>query len=231
MARNGSGFRDGLALHLYAIVEGLPPWWRPPAQGVGGRPVLAWHIENLSVVASPLPHPVACTPVTLAQHQEVIAALLDVGNVLPVPFDDPLPEAALTAWLEERWGAVEAALRSVRDSVEMTVRLVRLEPGAPSTTAAASLRSFAERLVERAAVGQWRYVPSGRGASLGATLAFLVRRGEVTEFLARIAPLASRAAGLAVVPSGPWAPWSFSPPLEVGAHRATPELVPVARAG
>lgn len=231
MARNGSGLHDDLALHLYAIVEGLPPWWRPPSQGVGGRPVLAWHVENLSVIASPLAFPLTCTTATLAQHHDMIAALLDAGNVLPVPFDAPLPEAELPIWLEEHWGAIAAALRDVRDSVEMTVRLVRLEPGAPGTSAAASLRAFAERLIERAAVAPWRYLPSGRGVSLGATLAFLVRRGEVQEFLSRIAPLASRAAGLAVVPSGPWPPWSFAPPLEVGSRRCVPELVPVARAG
>jgi hypothetical protein len=113
----------------------------------------------------------------------------------------------------------------------MTVRLVRLEPGPAGTSAAASLRAFAERLVERAGLARWRYVPCGSGVNLGATLAFLVPRGDVQEFLARIAPLACRAAGLAVVPSGPWPPWSFAPALEVGSWRGMAARLPVARAG
>jgi hypothetical protein len=96
---------------------------------------------------------------------------------------------------------------------------------------AAILRAFAERLVERAALPQWRYTACGSGVSLGATLAFLVPRGEVQEFLARIAPLASRAAGLAVVPGGPWPAYSFAPSLSAERGAAVHEFVPVARAG
>jgi hypothetical protein len=55
-----------------------------------------------------------------------------------------------------------------------------------------------------------------------AALAFLVPRGEVPAFLARIAPVASHADGVAVVPTGPWAPYSFVPDLG---------RVPLARAG
>lgn len=231
MARSGSGLPGGLSLHLYAIVEALPSWWRPPPQGVDGRPVLAWQVEHLAVVASPLALPLTCTPATLAQHHDVIGALLDARSVLPLAFGAPLPEADLASWLEERASAVEAALSELHGSVEMTVRLVRLEPGAPGTSVAASLRTFAERLVERAALSRWRYVPCGNGVNLGASLAFLVPRGDVQEFLARIAPLASRAAGLAVVPSGPWPPWSFAPSLEVGSRRGIATRLPVARAG
>jgi hypothetical protein len=47
-----------------------------------------------------------------------------------------------------------------------------------------------------------------------ASVAFLVERGELTAFLARIAPVAARAAGVAVVPTGPWPAYSFAPALE-----------------
>jgi hypothetical protein len=230
MARTGSGLRDDYALHLYAVVEALPSWWRPPTEGVGGRPVLAWQVEPLAVVASPVMGGQAPTPAALAQHHDVIASLLDARSVLPLPFAAPLPEAGLGSWLQAHQVAIRDGLEEVRGAVEMTVRLVRLEPGA-STANAGGLRAFAEGLVERAALSRWRYAPSGRGGNLGATLAFLVPREEVQDFLARIAPLASRAPGLAVVPSGPWAPYSFAPALAVGPGAGMPELVPVARAG
>ena len=46
------------------------------------------------------------------------------------------------------------------------------------------------------------------------SVAFLVPRPDLTGFLSRIAPVASRAVGVAVVPTGPWPPYSFVPPLE-----------------
>src|SRR5256886_11479907 len=65
------------------------------------------------------------------------------------------------------------------------------------------LRSLAERLIERAALPHWRYRPAANPTNVAASLSFLVPRDEVPAFLARIAPVASRAAGLAVVPTGP----------------------------
>jgi hypothetical protein len=44
-------------------------------------------------------------------------------------------------------------------------------------------------------------------------VAFLVPRLEVPDFLTRIAPIASRASGVAVVPTGPWPAYSFVPTL------------------
>jgi hypothetical protein len=46
-------------------------------------------------------------------------------------------------------------------------------------------------------------------------LTFLVPRAEVASFLGRIAPVVSRAADVAVVPSGPWPPFTFVPALDV----------------
>jgi hypothetical protein len=60
---------------------------------------------------------------------------------------------------------------------------------------------------------EWRYRPSGSAGNVAASLAFLVPRGEVAGLLARIAPIASHAAGIAVVPTGPWPPYSFVPAL------------------
>jgi len=83
--------------------------------------------------------------------------------------------------------------------------------------------------VDAESVSDWRYRDGGLGG-LVSTLAFLVPRDGVGDFLARVAPVAAaRASDVAVVPTGPWAPSSFAPPLPVPALAAVPERL--ARAG
>jgi len=89
----------------------------------------------------------------------------------------------------------------LRGHVEITIRLVSLRP---SAQARASLRATAERLVERAEVDEWLYREAG-GDGLSSSLVFLVPRDGISDFLARIAPVAARAGAVAVVPTWPWA--------------------------
>ena len=89
------------------------------------------------------------------------------------------------------------------------------------------LRVLADALVERAALSKWDYRPSGSGGNVVGSVAFLVPRPDLTGFLSRIAPVASRAVGVAVVPTGPWPPYSFVPPLDrapLGRASTTPGL-------
>lgn len=60
----------------------------------------------------------------------------------------------------------------------------------------------------------WHFRASANGDNVAASVAFLVPRDEVGAFLARIAPVASRAAGIAVVPTGPWPAYSFAGSFE-----------------
>ena len=76
------------------------------------------------------------------------------------------------------------------------------------------LRELADQIVERAALAQWRYRPAGTAGNVVASVAFLLPRGELADFLARIAPVASRAVGVAVVPTGPWPAYSFVPTFD-----------------
>ena len=77
------------------------------------------------------------------------------------------------------------------------------------------LRAVGDRLIEQAGVARWRYrSAAGAQGNAAASVAFLVPRREVAAFLSRIAPVASRAESIAVVPTGPWPPYSFAPPLE-----------------
>src|SRR5213080_3991599 len=81
----------------------------------------------------------------------------------------------------------------------------------PFGTAVVDLQSWVEARARelRAALLHWRYRPAANPTNVAASLSFLVPRDEVPAFLARIAPVASRAAGLAVVPTGPAPAYSF----------------------
>jgi hypothetical protein len=229
MARDGSALPDtsqratpSSHYHLYAIAEGVPRRWRPPAAGVGGGPVVARAMRDLTVIATPLTAPPSRTPGSLAIHHDVVASLLESRAVLPFRFGTLVAAADLDRWMSVHLGRVRAALAELRDTVEMTVRLLRLDVRELAPTKTAHVAALAERLIERAEVRTWRYVPIGGGGS--ASLAFLVPREEVQNFLVRIAPVASHADGVAVVPSGPWPPYSFAPALDP----ATPGVAAVA---
>jgi hypothetical protein len=219
------GHRQGAADYLYAIVERLPRRWRPPADGVDAAPVVARVIRDLTLIVSAVDTIPARTPKTIARHDEVVSAALGAEAVLPLPFGTVVPALEVDDWLAGHLALIQAYLPRLRRRLEMTIRLVSLSPGAQ---ARASLRATAERLVERAGVSDWRYRDGGLGG-LVSTLAFLVPRDGVGDFLARVAPVAARAADVAVVPTGPWAPSSFAPPLPVPALAAVPERL--ARAG
>jgi len=200
--------------YVYAVADGVPRRWRPPCEGVDGASVLGIRVDTLMLVASPLVSPPPVTPRVVARHQEVVASLLEARAVLPFPPGTTVAEADVGAWLQSRLRRVREALDDVADCVEMTVRMLRLD-ASPGRDGASGerLRAVADRLVERAGLPRWRYRPSARDG-WGASLAFLVPRGDVPAFLAHIAPVAARAEGLAVVPTGPSAPWSFAPSLD-----------------
>ena len=203
--------------YLYAIVDRLPGRWRPPTAGLAGASVVPRRVDDLVVVASLLETVPPAGPRTLALHQDVVATLLDATATLPLAYGTTVPAADLTEWLGARRAEVRAALDAVHGCVEMCVKLLRLDcaidaPRAPHHEQ--ELRALADALTERAALPEWRYRPAGSAGNVAASVAFLVPRREVPGFLARIAPVASHAAGVAVVPTGPWPPYSFVPALD-----------------
>ena len=84
------------------------------------------------------------------------------------------------------------------------------------------------RLIDRVGVPEWCYRDGGADGPVS-TLAFLVSREGIGDFLARVAPVAARAGDVAVVPTGPCAPSSFAPPLPVPGSAGAGERL--ARAG
>ncbi len=203
--------------YLYALVDRAPRRWRPPATGVGGGSIEARHIHDLILIVSRVVNPVFRTVRTQAAHDDVLASLMDAEAVAPMPFGTAVVD--LQGWVDARLPDLRAALAAVRGSVEMTVRLLRLDAGVDGPY----LRSLAERLIERAALPHWRYRPAENPTNVAASLSFLVPRDEVPAFLSRIAPVASRAAGLAVVPTGPAPAYSF---VSSAATSRAPALAP-----
>ena len=215
---------QGPSDYLYAIVHGLPRRWRPPASGVGAAAVVARSVRDLVLITSVIDAAPRRTPMTIALHEEVVSSTLEAEAVLPLEFGTVTSAPHFDAWLLAHLGFVRAHLGRLRRHVEMTIRLVSL---ASTTGSSALLRATAECLVERAGLSEWRYRDDGP-TGLSSSLAFLVPRDGVPDFLARIAPVAARTRAIAVVPTGPCAPLSFSPRLRAALALADRRL---ARAG
>jgi hypothetical protein len=201
--------------YMYAVVEGLPAAWHPPPAVVPDVSVERRQLGSLLVLGSTLGSVPAANPRTLALHHDVVASALDAHAVLPFRYGTAVPDGETEAWLAAHRTTLETALGQVRGCVEMSVKLLRLDGGVePARPGETELRALADQIVGRAGVEQWRYRPAGTGGNVVASVAFLLPRTEVAEFLARIAPIASRAIGVAVVPTGPWPAYSFVPALD-----------------
>jgi Gas vesicle synthesis protein GvpL/GvpF len=209
--------------YLYAIADRLPAAWRPPAESVGG-PVVLRQLGDLVVLASALEHPPEANARTLAVHNDIVASTLDAEATLPFRFGVVVAAPEVDAWLGAHAQLVRATLGQLRGCVEMSVKLLRLHCGhsigrtcrecADGAPGVVQLRELAERLVVQSGIERWRYRSPGGGSNVAGSVAFLVPRAEMPGFLTRIAPIASRAAGIAVVPTGPWPPYSFVPSFD-----------------
>ena len=218
--------------YMYAVVEGLPASWHPPPALTSTASVERHPLGPLLVLASALDGVPAASPRTLGLHHDVVASALDAQAVLPFRYGTAVGDAERDAWLGVHRAGLETALAQVRGCVEMSVKLLRLDSGAEAAgPGQTELRALADQIVSRAGVEQWRYRPAGSGGNVVASVAFLLPRTELAEFLARIAPVASRAVGVAVVPTGPWPAYSFvpafdRPPLAVAPPPAPPSSPP-----
>lgn len=208
--------------YLYAIVDRMPTAWRPPTGGLAEASVVPRRVQDVVVLGSLLDTVPPATPRALAMHQAIVATVIDAAALIPFRYGTVVPAAELGTWVTGHRAVVDAALGAVRDCVEMSVKLLRLDctvaarerHGAEPGPGARELQRLADALVERAGLPQWRYRPTGGSGNVAASIAFLVPRAELPDFLARIAPIASRATGVAVVPTGPWPPYSFVPDFE-----------------
>jgi hypothetical protein len=201
--------------YMYAVVDGLPAAWHPPPAILGTASVERQPLGSLIVLGSTLDTVPVANPKTLALHHDVVASAVDARGLLPFRYGTAVPDAERDPWLAAQQPTLETALAQVRGCVEMSVKLLRLDSGETSSgPGETELRALADQLVSRAGIEQWRYRPAGTGGNVVASVAFLLPRPRLADFLARIAPIASRAVGIAVVPTGPWPAYSFVPAFD-----------------
>src|SRR5690349_15490902 len=113
--------------YLYAVVEGLPRGWLPPPPVIGervDRRPLAGRVVLCSTASTVPP----ATPTTLALHHDVVASALEADGLLPFRYGTALRDGDLDGWLARERPALDGALASLRGCVEMSVKLLRLDP-------------------------------------------------------------------------------------------------------
>ena len=228
-----------MAIYLYCVLRetreppaGLLGIDRSTVRAVDLGGIGAWvsDIVSTSVVAS---------PAGAQSHDRVVRAALESQTPLPARFGQVVPtEAELRTALAARRGALESALKRVEGAIEMTVRM--LVPGSTSESAEHAVadagegrgREYLERVAalqreERnvlakagivrdrvsSAVGGLVRAESFSGAMAGsslATVSHLVPRENIDAYRNALLALRSEEPALAIMVSGPWAPYSFS---------------------
>jgi hypothetical protein len=199
---------------VYGILERPPETSRLPDVGVDERPVVVRRAGGFVVACTLLDAIPRATASAMSRHHDVLMALAEPGPLFPLPYGVGVPAGGLEPWLATRAARLRAGLRLARGRVEMRVSVLPLHFGGADT---ARLCTVADRVAEATGLTSWRSRTSGRGDNATITLAFLVPRGDVAAFLARIAPVASRAGDVAVVPTGPWPAFAFVPALDLPA--------------
>lgn len=208
-------------IELYAITDNPGP----PLPDVA-QPLELVPVDALAAVCTPAADP-EMSAETLWQHEEVVEALMADRDLLPVRYGTRLEdERAVARAVEERRDELAAALERVRGAIELSVRVVA--PGTVPTTAIPAdassgaeylrLRSRADASREHAARALHDPLSALSRASLEGRprppelfrAAYLVERDGVESFAAEVAALQEANAGLSILCTGPWPPYSFA---------------------
>jgi len=148
------------------------------------------------------------TPDALWRHEELLERLMEDRGLLPVRYGTVVPdEEAVLRALDERRDELAAGLERVRGAVELALRVQEHDAGAGFTERAASAGA-ARRLHEALAPLAREAVVQPSRELLRA--AYLVDRDAVGAFAARVRELDAAHPELALVCTGPWAPFSFA---------------------
>ena len=229
-----------MAIYLYCVLRATrepPPnlagidGARVRAIDLGGLAAWVSDAEAMTVVPS---------PARARDHDRVVRAALEGQTPLPARFGQVVAgEDELRAALAERREVLEAALEKVDGSVEMTVRMLvpvprsapleqptggrqgaeggrrYLEQVAAVQREERNVLARAEQIRDRvnSAVGDLVCAQSFAGAVPGsslATLSHLVPRDRIVAYRSALQTLREEDPALAIMVSGPWAPYSFS---------------------
>jgi hypothetical protein len=165
------------------------------------------------------------TPDALWRHEEVVEALMEGRDLLPVRYGTRLPDdEAAAAVIEERREELSAALERVRGAVELSVRALAndgaADPALSSDSGREYLRQRARAEESRELVTAAVHEPLSRLARASVIRsvhspaellrgAYLVDRAGVEEFAALVARLHDADPRLSLLCTGPWPPYSF----------------------
>jgi len=201
-------------IHVYALTEATRAM--PRLEGIAGRPVTELAVAPLAAAFSTHrdADELAVSEECLWAHERVVEALMAERAVLPVRFGAAFgDERALTAALEPRREELARDLERVRDRVELGVR-IRVD--APDARPRSGRDYLAGRLDERSRIDgvHQRLAALAHESSVtlgarGLTASYLVERGAVERFAAEADRAAGEVAGVDVVCTGPWPPYSF----------------------
>ena len=207
-------------IELYAIAEHPGP----PLPALA--PLRAVPAGGLAAICAPAEER-ELTADALWRHEEVVEALMEDRDLLPVRFGTRLDDdAAAARSVAERRVELECALERVRGAVELSVRAVLTEPGEPAAPEDGSGADYL-RAKRRAGAAQ-EAVASAVHAPLAALArahalrpprppaealraAYLVEAERVEGLRALVAELEShhRPVGATIALTGPWPPYNF----------------------
>ncbi len=226
-----------MAIYLYCILRATrePP---PNLPGIDGAPVRAIDLSGLGAwVSESAATTVVPSPGRARDHDRVVRAALESETPLPARFGQIVAgENELRAALSERRALLEAALERVEGAVEMTVRMLVPAPGPTGKARVGQGAERGRRYLERvaalqreernvlakaglirdrvnAAVGDLVRAHAFAGAVAGSTLAtlsHLVPRERIDAYRGALQTLREEDPALAIMVSGPWAPYSFT---------------------
>jgi Gas vesicle synthesis protein GvpL/GvpF len=183
-------------------------------------PVVAIESDGVTVLCAPSTdaQPDAAA---LWQHEEQLERLMAQRPLLPVRFGTRVAdEAAAAAAVAGRGAELMVRLDHVRNAVELAVRVRLAEPEPEPAVVAASgadyirartARTHAADVVREALDGVARDSRE-RAGSEPLRAAYLVERGAVGRFVARVRTLQAEHPELAILCTGPWPPYSFAEP-------------------
>ena len=156
---------------------------------------------------------------SLWRHEELVEALMETRDLLPVRYGTLLADdAAVAQAVGGRSGQLAGQLERVRGAVEIAVRVADRASSPLSGQSAASgtdyMRLQAERVrIARVIHDELSTVARDSTTRPGPELmrgAYLVERGSVDDFVARVRRLQDASPGLDLICTGPWPPYSFA---------------------
>jgi hypothetical protein len=166
----------------------------------------------------------------LWRHEQIVEALMDERDVLPVRYGTHLPdEAAAARALADNHARFATTLEAVRGAVELAVRVFPAgdapapEPAREPRTGTEYLRARARCAAQEADATATVHEPLSRAARAATVAqghrtgellraAYLVDRDATESFSARVHEIQDDNPQLRITCTGPWPPYSFVAP-------------------